>query len=191
MTTRTTSQIERNPRRQLLWRVGGLLGLSLALGACRLVGEGAGLSSAAHAQGVAAVAGWTRIATTERYVVVANVLPGERMFTKAEYAAEHPTVGELVINGTGRPVGDDVRHVEAHIYDRKTGLPLTDVTPTLVVLDRGSGKRTVVPPTLMQDVNIGALDIHFGNNVVVPGNTDLRLTVTIGDEEVTFDGHLA
>jgi hypothetical protein len=189
--TTTSKPSGYNGRRHHLRRAAGLLGLGIVLGACRLVGADAGAPAPFNPQDVVGVAGWTRIATTEKYVVVANVLPGERMFSKTEYSSDHPTTGELCIIGPGLPVGPNVRHVEAHIYDRKTGLPLTDITPTIVVLDRGNGKRTIVPPTLMQDVNIGALDIHFGNNVVVPGNTDLRLTVTIGDEEVTFDGHLA
>lgn len=189
--THPNKAIERRAQRHRLRRGGALLGLCLVLGACRLVGADASAPAPVSAQDVVAVTGWTRIATTEKYIVVANVLPGEHMFSQIEYAQQHPTVGELIIIGTGGPVGPNVRHVEAHIYDRKTGLPLTNVTPSIVVLDRGSGTRTVVSPTLMQDVNIGTLDIHFGNNVVVAGDTDLRLTVTIGNEEVTFDGHLA
>ena len=135
-------------------------------------------------------AGWTRMATTESYLVVANVLPGERMFTTAEFKEMHPTEGELIIDGIGNALGDDVRHVEAHIYDRDTGRPLTTVHPTIVVLNRTSGVRRDVTPTLMQDVNIGAADIHFGNNVEVSGDSELSLTITIGDEEVTLDGHL-
>jgi hypothetical protein len=189
--THASRPIEGKAERAKLWRAGGVLTLGVVLAACQLVGADASARPTATAQDVVAVAGWTRIATTEKYLVVANVLPGENMFTQAENAAKHPTFGELCVIGVGAPVGPNVRHVEAHIYDRKTGLPLTDITPSIVVLDRGSGKRTIVPPTLMQDLNIGALDIHFGNNVVVAGNTDVKLTVTIGDEEVTFDGHIA
>lgn len=69
-------------------------------------------------------------------------------------------------------------------------MPLTNVTPTIVVLNRTTGERTEVASTLMQDVNIGALDLHYGNNVAVPGSSDLSLTITIGDQEVTIDGHL-
>jgi hypothetical protein len=170
-----------------------MIGLAAVLTACRLIGAGAGAGEdlATNGQDVVSVAGWTRLATTTKYMVVVNVLPGEQMFTDKEADAEHPTVGELIINGPGQPVGTNVRHVEAHIYDRATGLPVTGVMPIIVLLNRTTGARTVVPPTLMQDVNIGSSDIHFGNNVVVSGDSDLSLTVTIGDEEVTFDGHLS
>lgn len=112
------------------------------------------------------------------------------MFTSAAARAEHPTEGELILDGDGNPVGVDVRHVEAHVYDRGTGLPLTSVAPVLVLRNRTSGELTEIAATLMQDVNIGAPDVHFGNNVLVPGNSDLSLTIRIGDEEVTLDGHL-
>ena len=164
--------------------------LSVVLGGCRLLGTEVDALTASKAQDVAGVAGWTRIATTQSYLVVANVLPAEHMYSKAENATEHPTAGELCIIGLGAPVGPLIRHVEAHVYDRLTGLPVTSVTPRITLVDRGTGRPTNVPSTLMQDLNIGALDIHFGNNIAIPSNSDLRLTVTIGNEEATFDGHL-
>jgi hypothetical protein len=42
----------------------------------------------------------------------------------------------------------------------------------------------------MQDVVIGAPDVHFGNNVVVPGGHDLSVRVDVAGEEVVIDGHL-
>ncbi|MCU1366249.1 MAG: hypothetical protein JWN39_1888 [Ilumatobacteraceae bacterium] len=170
-------------------RVVTAVALAISLGGCRLVDPRADARSAT-AQDVVAAAGWTKIATTAKYFVVANVLPGEHMYTKAEADAQHPTVGELIISGIGNPLGPDVRHVEAHIYDRETGLPLSNLKPSIEILDHTSGERISVSPTLMQDVAIGALDIHYGNNVPVAGNSDLTLKVTIGDEEVTLDGHL-
>ena len=160
-------------------------GLTLLTG-CQLIRSGAESSSS----DVVAVAGWTRVAETAKYLVVANVLPGERMFTAAEYASEHPLQGELIIAGSGRPLGANVRHVEAHIYDKATGVPITDVKPTIVVINQTTGEHLEVGSTLMQDVNIGRLDIHFGNNIALAGASDLRLVITIGDEEVTIDGHL-
>ena len=171
-------------------RVLCVLCLGAVLAACRLIGAEAIGHPSSDEQDVVAAAGWTRIATTEKYLVVANVLPGEQMFTAAEAQAEHPTEGELIIEGTGHALGANVRHVEAHIYDRRTGMPLTNVTPTIVVLNRTTGERTEVASTLMQDVNIGSLDIHYGNNVTIIGDSDLHLSVTVNGEEVSVDGHL-
>lgn len=173
-----------------LGRALSVLILVASLAACRLIGTQAGSHASSDERAVATAAGWTRIATTEKYLVVANVLPGEEMFSAAEAHEAHPTEGELIIEGTGRALDTNVRHVEAHIYDRRTGMPLTNVQPTIVVFNRTTGERIEVPSTLMQDVNIGALDIHYGNNVVLQGNSDLSLSITIGDEVVTLDGHL-
>jgi len=167
-----------------------VLALVLVLAGCQLVGGVAG-SSVVSDQDVVAAAGWTRVATTDRYLVVINVLPGEQMFTAAEAAAQHPIEGELILAGVGNRVGLNVRHVEAHVYDRVSGMALLDVSPVIVVVNRTTGVRIEVPATLMEDVNIGASDVHYGNNVVIPGGSDLSLTVLIGQQEVTVDGRLA
>jgi hypothetical protein len=175
-------------------RVLGLLGvvtLAAGLTACRSGHDGMSDGNPADVeQEVVGAAGWTRIASTKSSLVVANVLPGERMFTSEEAAAEHPTVGELVIKGPAMPLGVNVRHIEAHIYDRTTGKPLSNVSPVIVVVNRTTGERSELVPTLMQDVSIGALDIHYGNNIRVPGNSDLSLSIAVGSEQVTVDGHL-
>jgi hypothetical protein len=163
----------------------GAVTVATGLSAC-----GSGGGTEGHGQQVVEVAGWTRIASTKSYLVIANVLPGERMYTAEEMAAEHPTVGEMVIEGPAEPLGSDVRHVEAHIYDRTTGKPLSNLSPVIVLLNRTTGAHTDIVPTLMQDVNIGPLDIHYGNNVVVPGGSDLSLSIVVGAEEVSVDGHL-
>ena len=196
----TLGMAARAQRSWMGWRVQGFWRLWSAraataivfttlLAGCRLVNSRAD-ARPVTAQDVAAAAGWTRIATTAKYFVVANVLPGEHMYTQAERDAEHPTEGELIIAGIGNALGVDVRHVEAHIYDRATGTPLSNVTPSIEILNRTTGQRIHVTPTLMQDIAIGPLDIHYGNNVVVSGNSDLTLAITIGDEAVTVDGHL-
>ncbi len=167
-----------------------MVALVYVLTSCRLIGSEPVAHSSSTAQDVVAVAGWTRIAVTESYLVVANVLPGEEMFTSAEAGVEHPIEGELILSGTGRALSTNSRHIETHIYDRRTGVPLADLRPSIVVLNRTTGELIEVEGTLMQDVNIGVLDIHYGNNVAVAGNSDLRLTITVGEEEAILDGHL-
>ncbi|MEY2445475.1 MAG: hypothetical protein QOE00_2055 [Ilumatobacteraceae bacterium] len=174
--------------RPTLGRCVAALSIAVLLPACGLTSSGD--HAADTPQSVVAAAGWTRIAVTASYYVVANVLPGERMFTAAEVKKDRPQEGELILAGTGNALGPDVRHVEAHVYDKRTGLPLTSVKPTIVVLNQTTGDRVDVESTLMQDVNIGAPDVHYGNNVVVAGNSELRLVITVGNQEVTLDGHL-
>jgi hypothetical protein len=167
----------------------GVLGVG-ALAACSVLRADVTEAVTEGADDVVAAAGWTRAITTEHYLVVVNVLPGEAMFTHAEHEQHHPTEGELILSGSGASLGPESRHVEAHIYDRATGLAVTSEVPTITLLNRTTGERIEVEPTLMQDVNIGELDQHFGNNVAVRSNSDLEITVTVAGEEVTVDGHL-
>lgn len=166
----------------------GVLGVG-ALAACSVLRSEVA-QVVEDADDVVAAAGWTRAIATEHYLVVVNVLPGEAMFTHAEHEQHHPTEGELILSGSGEALGPESRHVEAHIYDRATGLAVTTEVPTITLLNRTTGERIEVEPTLMQDVNIGALDRHFGNNVPVRSNSDLEITVSVAGEEVTVDGHL-
>ncbi len=151
---------------------------------------GASKHDGLQAARVAEVAGFTKVATTNHYVVIVNVLPAERMFTTDEVASEHPLEGELVLRGPANPVVASARHVEAHVYDRVTGLPMTTVTPSIRLSDLASGAVIDVEPTMMQDVIIGAPDVHFGNNVVVDGDRDIRVAVDVGGEGVVISGHL-
>lgn len=168
-----------------------LVGLSvLGLTSCDIVRDGTGLDSNADPSEVAAVAGWTRIALTPSYLLVVNVLPSEQMFTTDDMEATSPTEGEAILDGEGRPVGVGVRHVEAHIYDRGTGVPLSDLKPSIRVFNRTTGETIDVPATLMQDVMIGGPDIHYGNNVPVRGDSDISVEVSVDGQEVTVDGHL-
>ncbi|MGZ7035915.1 MAG: hypothetical protein ACXVIQ_11950, partial [Ilumatobacteraceae bacterium] len=130
-------------------------------------------------------------ALTIHYLLVVNVLPSERMFSDAEMRSLSPTEGEQILDkGVGDPIGLGIRHVEAHIYNRATGLPISSIKPSIRVFNRTTGDHVDVPATLMQDVVIGSSDIHYGNNVPVSGNSDISLAITVGDEEVTVDGHL-
>jgi hypothetical protein len=136
------------------------------------------------------VAGFTRVATSEHYIVVVNVLPAEEMFTRAEYERKHPTVGELVVDGHPTPRPPSSRHAEAHIYSKTTGLPLTSPHPTITLVDHTSGRVENVDATLMEDVVIGKPDLHFGSNVVIESGHDFTLVIKIGNEEVSLDGRL-
>ncbi|MBI4933462.1 MAG: hypothetical protein HY828_06260 [Actinobacteria bacterium] len=139
---------------------------------------------------VAAVAGWTRLSTTDTYIAVANVLPGEAMFTDEANDAEQPLEGELIVVGSGAPVVADARHVEVHLYDRMTGLPVAGLHVTIEVVNLSTGAHFDVPATEMQDLALGDRDRHYGNNVPITGPADIRVIVTAGSERMTFDGHL-
>jgi hypothetical protein len=163
----------------------------VGLTSCDVIDGESSNANQADAADVALVAGWTRIALTTNYLLVVNVLPSERMFNDKEMKSMSPTVGEQILDhGVGDPIGLGVRHVEAHVYDRATGLPLSNIQPSIRVFNRTTGEHVDVPPTLMQDVIVGSPDIHYGNNVPVRGDSDISLEISVGDEAVTVDGHL-
>lgn len=137
------------------------------------------------------VAGFTKIGFTADHVVVINVLPGEEMYSQAQVDDHHPIAGELALEGVGTDLTSDSRHVEAHIYDRSTGLPITSTIPMIEVTNRSTGQVYIVNPVRMQDVVVGAPDVHFGDNIAIPGASDLTVRVGLGGgEEVVVDGHL-
>lgn len=132
--------------------------------------------------------GFTKVATSEHYIVVVNVLPAEEMFTPAENARLHPTVGELVIDGKPTPRSREGRHTEAHIYAKDTGLVLSNVRPQMTLIDRNTGQVRDVDATLMQDVIVGEPDLHFGSNIVIPSGHEITIVVDVGSERVSIDG---
>jgi len=140
---------------------------------------------------VSDVAGFTKIGFTTGHIVVVNVLPGEEMYSPAEVEQQHPLAGELSLEGVGTELAENSRHVEAHIYDRTTGLPITTVVPTIEVTNRTTGEVYMVNPVRMQDVVTGAPDVHFGDNVSIAGGSEITVRVSLGDgEEVVVSGHL-
>jgi len=113
------------------------------------------------------------------------------MYSAKEVNLIHPIAGEMTLTGTGSARTTNSRHVEAHIYDRSTGLPTTNVTPMIEVTNQSTGEVSMVESVLMQDVVIGDSDVHFGDNVTVPGRSRLSVSVVLGPgEEVVVDGFL-
>jgi hypothetical protein len=162
------------------------------LAACSVLQADAGASTKPEESrlAVSQATGFTKTVVSQHYVVVVNVLPSEHMMTMTDMKMEHPTEGELIIDGKGYPTGTEIRHVEAHVYDRATGSVVSGTVPKITLLNRTTGETIDVPPTLMQDVIIGPLDLHYGNNVPVAGNSDVGVRVSVNGEEVTVDGHL-
>jgi hypothetical protein len=172
-------------------RAASVLFLSGSLAACSVLrADSVDESKIETAGAVAAASGWTRAVLSEHYLVIVNVLPGEEMFTDDEKMSLHPTEGELILDGPGNDIGEHVRHVEAHVYDRATGAVVANVVPVITVTNRTTGEVIEVESTLMQDLNIGEIDRHYGNNVMIEPDSDLQVHVTVGDEEVSVDGHL-
>lgn len=170
--------------------VGFLLVLSPAAWAVTSLSSSASAGHPPHDLEVTDVAGWTRHTTTEHFLLIISVLPGEQMYTAEEIAAQHPISGERIISGSGVPVGEDIRHVEVHIYGLATGGLLDTEEPVITVVNRSTGEAKTLDPVLMEDIAIGSLDRHFGNNVHIPASSDMSIEVSVNGEKASVDGHL-
>lgn len=152
---------------------------------------GCGRQPRQSVEGVIGQQGLTQVTTTAHFIAVLNVVPPERMFTASQAAGLAPgTAGELILFGDQGRIGPETRHTEVHVYDKATGAAVSDATVSLTVQDRATGQITPVPATKMQDLALGAIDVHYGNNTELPAGHDFTITAVINGEPATFTGTL-
>lgn len=144
--------------------------------------------------------GITQVASTGTYNLSLEVGPLQPMYTPEQVKAQHPKVGEVMFAGqmqmppgmagmtdmAGMQAPPDWRHLEVHVFDRKSGDVVRDVVPVIVVTDRATGKSQNVPITTMQGLTDGPRDFHYGNNVDLPHGQYL-VAVQVGAESSNFD----
>lgn len=162
-------------RRRLLRSAACVVTIALGVAGC-------GSSSATNQSFVGKVGG-DKLAFTEHYMVVFNIVPPEHMYQPAQARTLHPTEGEYILKGYMAPIHSDSRHFEAHIYNRSTGLPVKGLDPRITVTDTDNGQVRQVYPTWMQDVVVGPRDFHYGNNFDMPVGHHYRLQVAIRNGE--------
>ena len=144
----------------------------------------AGCGSSTHAnQSFVKKVGGDKLAFTEHYMVVFNIVPPEHMYQPAQARTLHPDEGEYILKGYMAPIHADSRHFEAHIYNRATGLPVKGLKPKITVTDTDNGQVRDVYPTWMQDVVVGPRDFHYGNNFDMPAGHRYHLQVAISHGE--------
>lgn len=129
--------------------------------------------------------------TTPNYAVSLSVGPPETMYSRSEVAAKHPPSGEVMLRGAmsdvpGPPAPE--RHLEVHICSRSTGAVVQDANPTITLADTAPGsKPAALPVAVMQGVNQGASDIHYGNNVLLPSDHTYVVTITQAADRAAFE----
>lgn len=137
--------------------------------------------------------------STAGHLLTLAVGPEETMYSPEEAAASHPASGEVMISGTmatamggmGRMPGTgqasgQVSHLEVHICDR-SGRVVTDAHPTISITDTTAGGPPVsVPVAVMEGVDAGPADLHYGNNVEVVAGHAYTVEVAVAGEVATF-----
>jgi hypothetical protein len=134
-------------------------------------------------------------------VVIGSI---QAMFTPAQVASQHPKTGEVMFSGQmTMPPGMDPstvdmgnmpsmnippewRHLEAHIYDKKTGDVVKTLTPVITLTNKFTGMTRPISMVTMQGVIEGPGDFHYGNNVDLPTG-QYTVTVAVGSESANFD----
>jgi hypothetical protein len=133
-----------------------------------------------------------KLASTSTYNMVAEIGPLQAMYTPSQVASEHPRTGEIMFSGTmTMPSGTsspapDWRHLEVHIFDKKTGDAIKTVTPQISVTNEATGATQQVPIVEMQGIVEGPNDIHFGNNIELPAGA-YKVTAVVGGETASFE----
>jgi len=165
--------------------IGRLLLAVVALGIL-----GLGRSASAEQVGV------EQEALTPHYRMVLRVGPAEAMYTAAEAHAHHPASGEIMVGGrmTDGMAGighghagmtmPDRRHVELHVFSRATGKVVVEAHVTMAIAG-SDNKWSSVPIARMYGIEAGPDDMHFGNNMSLPGG-DYRARTYVNGERARF-----
>lgn len=131
--------------------------------------------------------------TTDGLKIELHVLPAEPFYTSDQVKA-NPELEGMLVRGGAEPLQPDAKahpnhHLIVHVFDAKTGKPLTDadVSMKYQLTDkqgRPQGTATEVPVVIMQVIGKGAETTHYGNNVVMPDGSYVVTVVANGKKAV-------
>jgi len=134
----------------------------------------------------------TKHATTKSYSLTLDVGPSETMYSQAQVKSMHPTSGEVMV-GSGTMTssmsmkGANVRHLEVHVFSRTTGKVVTNVRPSISVVDKADmAMTTKLDVVAMEGIGEGAADLHYGNNVALTSGHTYDVTVVVDGQKAGF-----
>ena len=133
----------------------------------------------------------THLATTGSFRFALRVGMSEKMYTPAQVKAMHPKTGEVMLRGHmsmgGMSMGGTRRHLEVQICSKPTNSVITNANPTITLRDNTAhGKTRTVPIAVMRGIGKGTADLHYGNNVRMPGGHRFTVTVKLKGEHAIF-----
>lgn len=141
----------------------------------------------------------TEVGSSPLYNLSLEIGPVQPMYSPQQVQALHPKRGEIMFSGQMvMPPGmegmtnmdaasfpPNWRHLEVHVYDKKTGDVVRNLEPVITVTASG-GQSQPVPIVTMQGIADGPKDFHYGNNVVMPPASYV-VDVQVGDQRASFD----
>jgi hypothetical protein len=157
--------------------------------AALLTASGLAVQSAYAAMGSGSVV--TESMNAGPYSLTLRIGPLEQMYTQAQVKKSHPKSGEVMLRGTmvmgGMGMGGSMpnHHLELHVYMRSTHAVVTNAM-VAITIETPSGKViTRVPIAVMRGVDMGASDIHYGNNVALKDGK-YKVAVQVEHTNATF-----
>jgi hypothetical protein len=146
--------------------------------AVSVLGAGAAAASSGCSAGT--------IVRTPSYVFALSIGPSETLYTPAQVKATHPGSGEVMLVGkivdgmAGMEMGAGPRrHLAVHICT-PAGKVVTGAHPAITV------DGAIVPVAVMEGVDEGAADLHYGNNVNLGSNRKVTVVVTLAGQKAVF-----
>jgi len=134
--------------------------------------------------------------TAGAYRLTLMIGPREAMYTQAQARRSHPTTGEIMLRGAmmggmGMGMGMPNRHLEVHVLDRRTMRPASNpvVSITYQATSPMMMRPVQVPIAVMVGLNMDMSDIHYGNNVSMPGGA-YRVSVHVNQASATYSVRL-
>jgi hypothetical protein len=132
-----------------------------------------------------------QIALTRSYRYALRLGAPENMYMPYQVRANHPKHGEAMLRGTmsGSPsllTGGPIRHLEVQICTRRTSAVVTHAKPRISVVDETTGRTRKLPVAVMEDISVGAADLHYGNNIAMSPKHRYLVSVTWGGQPVEF-----
>ena len=131
------------------------------------------------------------IASTSTYRLAVHVGMPEMMYTPAQVRELHPKSGEVMLRGRmmmAMKMAGSTRHLEVRICLRKNRAVITNAHPTITLMGQKADAMPMnVPVAVMEGIGAGTADLHYGNNVPMPGGHRFTVTVTLKGQKAVFN----
>jgi hypothetical protein len=151
--------------------------------------------SASLAVGCRAVNAADQAVKTRTYVFLLHVGNPEKMLMISPQQAKsrHIISGELMVGGSMAGMSADTmkshmatHHLEVHICDRASGKVVGSAMPSITVAPSSGGPPEHLSVAVMEGIQAGIADLHYGNNVTLRPGANYTITVRLGADRAAF-----
>ncbi len=116
-----------------------------------------------------------------------NMGSSPRMGGSVSPMAGGPPSSMAQMSPSSQMAAPGTRHLEAHICSRATGKVLAHAHPGITIVDETAGGETQqVPVAAMEGIGQGTGDLHYGNNVSMPGGHSFVVRVSLSGQQAVF-----